>query len=622
MRQAAASSGRRHPGAGQGLDLLRGVLAARTQDPVPASVQETLRESGRPLEAGLRREHEARLGADFSQVRVHTDPRAAQSARDIGALAYTAGRDIVFGENRYAPQSAEGGRLLAHELTHVAQQRGAAPAASELRLAAAGDACEQQAEAGAGQAAPIAAPAGVVQRAPDPKDVAAFDKEITKLKTHAEYGKLGAPSRKQFDEIVDIARKRDRPLYYSTWLKALFDTPEQPAAAQAADTRKDTADAAKGEKKRLTRASALARYGAEEKVSAGKSRVFSPAVGLDGVTTFELDARDPTDIAVKAKVQLTKAGAGTSTDVANVKTLEDAIEKRTSMLGYSVDLKFVNAPGPDVFSVEVDTSGWTTSGNWVGDEIGLVHELHHLLGLAEDRYNYIESHAKNPKMKIVDRLHWFRQELSKIIDNNERSMMNSGENLPLDDDVCMVAGNKTKAGIDACVKKRAAARETKLKPGLSKAADRARKANTVLAAGPAGPKGAAAPTAQQTKAEGVAVSVFGKPLAASLLAKTIQNLPLQLTLANLRLTSLLTAGCDTRAALTDARAPHILLCPDFLGLSDDRQARALLVASLHLEKVGGAGTDKDCAKSGCASACGDETNAQAWARFVECCESI
>jgi hypothetical protein len=66
---------------------------------------------------------EPRFGHDFSGVRIHTDPRAAESARSVSALAYTVGRDIVFDSGRYAPDSPAGKRLLAHELTHVVQQR-------------------------------------------------------------------------------------------------------------------------------------------------------------------------------------------------------------------------------------------------------------------------------------------------------------------------------------------------------------------------------------------------------------------------------------------------------------------------------------------------------------------
>jgi hypothetical protein len=67
-------------------------------------------------------EPEAPAGIDFSQVRVHTDARAAESAREVNALAYTVGRNVVFGAGQYAPSTTEGRKLLAHELTHVAQQ--------------------------------------------------------------------------------------------------------------------------------------------------------------------------------------------------------------------------------------------------------------------------------------------------------------------------------------------------------------------------------------------------------------------------------------------------------------------------------------------------------------------
>lgn len=69
----------------------------------------------------------APAGYDFSQVRVHTDAHAAESAQAVSARAYTVGRDIVFGAGQYAPQTTAGRQLLAHELTHVAQQTAAAP---------------------------------------------------------------------------------------------------------------------------------------------------------------------------------------------------------------------------------------------------------------------------------------------------------------------------------------------------------------------------------------------------------------------------------------------------------------------------------------------------------------
>jgi hypothetical protein len=71
---------------------------------------------------------EPRFGRDFGQVRVHTDSIASRSATAVNALAYSLGSDIVFRSGAYAPNTAEGQRLLAHELTHVVQQSGRAEA--------------------------------------------------------------------------------------------------------------------------------------------------------------------------------------------------------------------------------------------------------------------------------------------------------------------------------------------------------------------------------------------------------------------------------------------------------------------------------------------------------------
>ncbi len=65
---------------------------------------------------------ERRFGHNFGRVRIHTDAHAAESARAVNALAYTVGRDVVFGVGQYAPTTSVGQRLVAHELAHVAQQ--------------------------------------------------------------------------------------------------------------------------------------------------------------------------------------------------------------------------------------------------------------------------------------------------------------------------------------------------------------------------------------------------------------------------------------------------------------------------------------------------------------------
>jgi hypothetical protein len=89
----------------------------------PPAVHEVLRSPGESLDAGTRAFMEPRFGHDFAKVRVHTDAKAAASARAVDALAYTVGNDIVFDSGRFN-MSADGRHLLAHELTHVVQQTG------------------------------------------------------------------------------------------------------------------------------------------------------------------------------------------------------------------------------------------------------------------------------------------------------------------------------------------------------------------------------------------------------------------------------------------------------------------------------------------------------------------
>ncbi|NEQ65755.1 MAG: DUF4157 domain-containing protein [Symploca sp. SIO2D2] len=79
---------------------------------------------GRPLDAAFRGKVEPVMGADFSGVRVHTDWAADQLSRSIQAKAFTSGHDVFMSSNRYNAGSREGQMLLAHELTHVVQQKG------------------------------------------------------------------------------------------------------------------------------------------------------------------------------------------------------------------------------------------------------------------------------------------------------------------------------------------------------------------------------------------------------------------------------------------------------------------------------------------------------------------
>lgn len=118
-------------------------------DTVPPIVHEVLRSPGLPLDCETRAFMEPRFGHDFSHVRVHTDARAAESARAVNALAYTVERDLVFAAGQYAPHSISGRKLVAHELTHVVQQANGSvsgrPIPGSIRLSAQGDPFERQA---------------------------------------------------------------------------------------------------------------------------------------------------------------------------------------------------------------------------------------------------------------------------------------------------------------------------------------------------------------------------------------------------------------------------------------------------------------------------------------------
>ncbi|QPJ62393.1 MAG: DUF4157 domain-containing protein [Candidatus Nitronauta litoralis] len=94
----------------------------------PPEVKNALNSPGQALDSQARSYFEPRFKRDFSRVRVHTDQNAENATDSIQAKAFTHGRNIVFGKNQYAPSSAPGRRLLAHELTHVVQQSEGRPA--------------------------------------------------------------------------------------------------------------------------------------------------------------------------------------------------------------------------------------------------------------------------------------------------------------------------------------------------------------------------------------------------------------------------------------------------------------------------------------------------------------
>ncbi|HXU72263.1 MAG TPA: DUF4157 domain-containing protein, partial [Polyangia bacterium] len=109
------------------------------------TLADRLNGNGKVLPSSLRAELESRLGASFGDVRVHDDPEAASQARRLGARAFTQGQDVFFGDGKYDPSSPDGRRLIAHELTHVAQQAGA-PATSAPTVSPSGSAVEREAD--------------------------------------------------------------------------------------------------------------------------------------------------------------------------------------------------------------------------------------------------------------------------------------------------------------------------------------------------------------------------------------------------------------------------------------------------------------------------------------------
>jgi len=118
--------------------------------PIPPIVNEVLGSSGQPLDATTREFMEPRFGHDFSQVRVHTDGRAGESAEAVNAHAYTVGRDVVFAPGQYQPATNAGNAVLAHELSHVVQQDGVSGYPANT-ISNPSDSSEREADAAAGK---------------------------------------------------------------------------------------------------------------------------------------------------------------------------------------------------------------------------------------------------------------------------------------------------------------------------------------------------------------------------------------------------------------------------------------------------------------------------------------
>jgi len=226
----------------------------------PPSVHQVLNSPGHPLDRSTRAFMEPRFGHDFSHVRVHTDEAAGKSASAVSALAYTVGSHVVFGAGQYAPASATGQKMLAHELSHVVQQTqspvlpsdmlqrqdaGATPDAGATTpdagatatpdagttLATTPDAGTATPDAGAGAGgagtgAPAAPGGGAPSAAPAARVLSVDVENQTEAITFPEASNLGAGGRSHF---VTIAGKRPDVVVVANLDPALPET--DPGAA-------------------------------------------------------------------------------------------------------------------------------------------------------------------------------------------------------------------------------------------------------------------------------------------------------------------------------------------------------------------------------------------------------
>jgi hypothetical protein len=112
-------------------------------------VLDVIARPGKPLDPPVQRDMEQALGHDFSDVRVHSDRQAQQSAHSVGASAYTVGSNVVLGQGA-SLSGTRGRELLAHELTHVVQQRkgpvSGTPAPGGIKISDPSDRFEREAD--------------------------------------------------------------------------------------------------------------------------------------------------------------------------------------------------------------------------------------------------------------------------------------------------------------------------------------------------------------------------------------------------------------------------------------------------------------------------------------------
>jgi hypothetical protein len=116
----------------------------RAHPDVESTIAQT-RGGGSQLDAGVASRVGSNLGDPLNDVHVHTDDTADNLSNSVSAKAFTTGSDIYFAKGEYKPGTSDGDKLLAHELSHVVQQRGA-PTSGPLQVSQPGDALEVEAD--------------------------------------------------------------------------------------------------------------------------------------------------------------------------------------------------------------------------------------------------------------------------------------------------------------------------------------------------------------------------------------------------------------------------------------------------------------------------------------------
>ena len=173
-----------------GIQRAAGNAAASSVMEERSPVHDVVASGGVPLEEEVRTDMEGRMGQDFSDVRVHTGDAADASARSVSAHAYTVGSNIVFQRGTYDPGSTQGRTLLAHELTHVVQQRSGpvdgTPAAGGVSVSDPSDRFEVEAARNAEQVMSQPAPAVQASWAPAPAVQATHDSSLPAVQREGE----------------------------------------------------------------------------------------------------------------------------------------------------------------------------------------------------------------------------------------------------------------------------------------------------------------------------------------------------------------------------------------------------------------------------------------------------